>query len=924
SVESCVQPSGYVDNMDDCNDSQALAWSDAEEICDGVDNNCSGDESDATDILNWYADIDSDGYGDPNVSVESCVQPSGYVDNMNDCNDSQALAWTGQVEVCDGVDNNCSGDETDATDILTWYADTDSDGYGDPNASVESCVQPSGYVDNTDDCNDSQILAWTGQIEVCDGVDNNCSGDESDATDILTWYADSDTDSYGDPNMSVESCVQPSGYVDNMDDCNDLDNTILLCPTDDSDGDGILASQDCNDNDALDLDCDGFPDNINCDGTSTTDQDCDGAVLGDDCDDSNPYVGDMTTDQDCDGLLSTEDCDDSDPMNTIVLFDNDGDGVTSCETDCDDNDINNTDVCSIYAGIFGSYELEHNTVDDVCNIIDWMGSAYNCVDSEVGSTCEMNAVYEITDFTIDSSCPDCEFNFDVTLTMIPEQSSLDNCPSIRYLGTNGLVTGMPPVTINRNVGYDPDFYGYNNQDNALPFGFCYSSCTGQGPFRYFNYNTGYDWYYGQTYEWSDGYWDNITEFYDFDGEPFYNSSISSVPIVSFDGQYLEFDISTHYTYMTTEIYYSIPWAQWDRYSNNSERFYIEQIGYESVDNDLDGLTELDGDCNDHDASLGNIAYDADCDGVSYQIDCDDADANLLAVSNDMDCDGALTLDDCDDNDVNSTIRAEDYDCDGVLVQNDCNDAIATMPNEDADCDGVLTVDDCDDTNPATINDMDCDGVLTVDDCDDENPNLLEVALDTNCDGVLDITEYYSGEHMTECFDVYTEYGYPTLTYDVVRTYQTFGLVPSSSMCPTCEFEFEIEAVNVPQNSYGWSYQTCTSGYGNLTFVYGYDDDYYGYGPSLIINGQLAFYDGQPATASNDCDYINNVVQSSSNEVIDGPDFCSTLSAATVSFDGTNFVYNSGTIGGSYCIYGCFYDHNAYWNNTHGNAVIFQP
>ena len=227
-AESCNQPGGYVSNSNDCNDGQVLAWTGATDVCDGIDNNCVDGENDAIDQLTWYEDWDADGYGDPNVMMDSCDMPSGYVDNMDDCNDVEALAWTGATDVCDGIDNNCVDGENDAIDQLTWYNDGDLDGYGDSSLTTDSCTQPSGYVDNTNDCNDVEALAWTGATEVCDGVDNNCIDGENDAVDQSTWYNDSDLDGSGDPNVTAESCTQPSGYVSNSDDCNDASSTPCL------------------------------------------------------------------------------------------------------------------------------------------------------------------------------------------------------------------------------------------------------------------------------------------------------------------------------------------------------------------------------------------------------------------------------------------------------------------------------------------------------------------------------------------------------------------------------------------------------------------------------------------------------------------------------------------------------------------------
>ena len=71
----------------------------------------------------------------------------------------------------------------------------------------------------------------------------------------------------------------------------------------------------------------------------------------------------------------------------------------------------------------------------------------------------------------------------------------------------------------------------------------------------------------------------------------------------------------------------------------------------------------------------------DEDGWSAEnTDCDDESAELLVIANDQDCDGVQTASDCDDTDSLSTIIANDMDCDGVLTVDDCDDSDASMPN----------------------------------------------------------------------------------------------------------------------------------------------------------------------------------------------------------------------------------------------------
>jgi hypothetical protein len=88
----------------------------------------------------------------------------------------------------------------------------------------------------------------------------------------------------------------------------------------DADGDGVLAPDDCNDDDAT---------------MPNDDADCDGILTSLDCDDSDPGSTVIADDADCDGLSTSEDCDDSDPMNTDSILDGDCDGDINPE-DCED------------------------------------------------------------------------------------------------------------------------------------------------------------------------------------------------------------------------------------------------------------------------------------------------------------------------------------------------------------------------------------------------------------------------------------------------------------------------------------------------------------------------------------------------------------------------------------------------------------
>lgn len=222
-IDACSQPLGFVADNSDCDDTNAAVNPLATEICDGIDNNCDG-QTDEGLIVTYYADVDNDGFGDPNApTIDACSQPLGFVADNTDCDDTNAAINPDADEVCDGVDNNCDGvTDTDAIDQNTYYADTDGDGFGDANNTTQACTAPAGFVENDTDCDDNNAAVNPDADEVCDSIDNNCDGvTDTDAINQQTFYADTDGDGFGDAATSVVACIAPANYVTDNTDCDD-------------------------------------------------------------------------------------------------------------------------------------------------------------------------------------------------------------------------------------------------------------------------------------------------------------------------------------------------------------------------------------------------------------------------------------------------------------------------------------------------------------------------------------------------------------------------------------------------------------------------------------------------------------------------------------------------------------------------------
>jgi hypothetical protein len=466
---------GFASDVD-CDDTDASIYPGATEYCDMVDNDCDGtiDEDTAVDAVTWYADADSDGYGDAMVMDVECYQPTGYVADNTDCDDSNNTTYPTASEYCDGVDNDCDGtiDEDTAVDALTWYADADSDGYGDASTTDIECYQPTGYVADDTDCDDTDADTYPGADEWCDGHDDDCDGitDEDDSMDSITWYVDADGDGEGDATISADSCYGATGYVENNTDCDDTDATLN---TADIDADGFTScGSDCNDGDpTINIDAseiwyDGV--DQNCDGWSDYDQDGDGfdhmEYNGDDCDDLNPDVNVDAAeiwydgnDQDCDGLsdydadydgqesetYGGEDCNDADPDTYTGAPDIPYDGIIN---DCENANDNDADGDGVISADYGGKDC-----DDANSDIN--PSAEEIWYDGVDQDCDGNDDDQDADgYALDDDCDD-------TDAALAEDCSADTGGS----DTGGSDTGA----------------GYDTLDKDS--GGCFSSTTGGKP-----------------------------------------------------------------------------------------------------------------------------------------------------------------------------------------------------------------------------------------------------------------------------------------------------------------------------------------------------------------------------------------------------------------------------------------------------------
>ncbi len=168
----------------DCEDGDPAVHPAALESCNGRDDNCNGQKDEWT-YDTCYRDHDGDGWGSLEA-LSSCDCPEGFVPVAGDCNDGNPGMFPGAPEVCNGLDDDCDGVADNGLPPITVFLDNDGDGFAAPNApTMNACSVPFGFTlprdangDGTPDwdCDDSDIAAYPGATESCNGKDEDCDG----------------------------------------------------------------------------------------------------------------------------------------------------------------------------------------------------------------------------------------------------------------------------------------------------------------------------------------------------------------------------------------------------------------------------------------------------------------------------------------------------------------------------------------------------------------------------------------------------------------------------------------------------------------------------------------------------------------------------------------------------------------------------
>ena len=164
------------------------------EICNGIDDNCSG-------TIDEGCDDDGDAWCDSSLTVVG--KPPICVNGTGDCNDNDGTVNPGLAEICNNKkDDNCNTlqDEENANGCTKLWTDLDGDAFGSGASKCLCAASGTFKATKGGDCNDAKQTINPGMQETCaTPEDDNCDGSNNDtnALGCSNFYTDIDGDAYG-------------------------------------------------------------------------------------------------------------------------------------------------------------------------------------------------------------------------------------------------------------------------------------------------------------------------------------------------------------------------------------------------------------------------------------------------------------------------------------------------------------------------------------------------------------------------------------------------------------------------------------------------------------------------------------------------------------------------------------------------------
>jgi hypothetical protein len=130
----------------------------------------------------------------------------------DDCDDHDVNDFPGNPEVCDP-----SNHDEDCDPTTFGHRDTDGDGYDDA-----ACCNGTHCGS---DCNDANPSVHPNQVEVCNGIDDNCRGGIDEGVSV-PLYVDGDLDGFG-AGAPDAGCPGTAGRSTLGNDCDDTNPAIV-------------------------------------------------------------------------------------------------------------------------------------------------------------------------------------------------------------------------------------------------------------------------------------------------------------------------------------------------------------------------------------------------------------------------------------------------------------------------------------------------------------------------------------------------------------------------------------------------------------------------------------------------------------------------------------------------------------------------